>query len=102
MSLLHRPIEGQIIVNYSDVRKKELQFHDKISCNALTTLLKLTIEKNHLKVNKIEKEPTNIADLKISFIGNNEEDVKHLGEQVKLLLEKRIGAKEIDIFLGKN
>ena len=93
---------GQVLVSYSDIRKRELDTHAKHNCNALANLVKLMMEKNQLSVKSIESNSiNNNADIVIDFSFDDQRNIVHFKNIIKELLDKKVGAREIEIFLQK-
>jgi len=92
---------GQVLVSYSDIRKQELDTHAKHNCNALANLVKLLMEKDQLSVKSIEKNANDgKADIVIDFDVSNQQNLEHFKDVIiKKLLERKVGAKNIEVFL---
>jgi len=91
---------GQVLVTYSDTRKRGMQLHGREDCSALITLVKLIMEKNNIEIEGVKPHKDSFSDLEIDFKTTNSENLNRLRIALKELIEKKVGAKTIDISLS--
>lgn len=99
--LLNKPeIRGQVLVSYSEERKREMiEAHEK-SCPATASLVKGRMDELGIKVERLmhSSNKQGCADIIIQFVANKE-DLQHLNEAMKNLKKKDVGIWDISLFL---
>lgn len=99
--LIHKPeVKGQVLVSYSEERKKEMiQTHEK-SCIALASLIRGKIEGLGIKIEGMTQSSNKqgCADIIIQFVANKG-DLQRLYEAMKSVDKKEIGVGHIGMFL---
>lgn len=100
--LLNRPeIHGQILVSYSEERKREMRESHEKSCIALASLIQGRINELGIKIENMTQASNKeggCADIVIQFV-SSKDDLRRLHEAMKNLDKKEIGVGSIGLFL---
>ena len=104
MLLQSKQPNGQVLISYSEERKKEMQKEGADSCSVLAKVLKHEIENAGAEVIKITipEKKDRFADIIIEFKTSDDDVIKRIRSALDTIREKRRGIEESTIFRTKS
>lgn len=100
---VHDQPSGQVLVRYSDERKNEMNSYGDNHCSALSTLMRIELEKMGIKVLKItpSERKNRFADLIIEFKIRNHADISSIKQTIESLKDQNVGIGQADVYIVK-
>lgn len=97
----HVQPNGQVLINYSPERIREMVSHGDDHCSALASLLKYELEGNGIKIVKITtpEVKNRIADIIIEFNASGKNAVESIRNAIEELKSRNVGIGDAEIFL---